>query len=519
MAGPNTKKFRLPVNTGVRTDTFAEAVPLMDINNFVLTPDGSALRPREGYEIRRNDGIGYNSGRKNIYYVSNPPDINYGDLIVVVNTSNNRRFNECTEVVRTVQTASTIDPDGNLQPMPDNPSDENEWRAVGFRAAWSNTDSTNRAAAEMLHPTTYETKAVYVDPSEIITTYRSNPSFEIDSTWYMTYSTPSKIILVSIVDQEATIRPRVIVYDLATLGALSNTAASPASADWVWDLEATVDANCNITNFWYDRDGNIAALVEVSGAYRLYRGTTAAAPTDYVTVDTSILDALGSWTIDYDFGFHAADTAEPCFILEGGRMVFQIDDHNGLISERYHLVTIQWDGTLELQDTSFPPSQANIQFNCIWNTRSSTNVIWTGGHANVNHITALGQAPTACTAADDTITAFWYNQGFGPMTSDGTKMLDWDNDTLTYRVISVSGSTLATLHNVIPSPDQEPCYFVDDDRIMVVNGAYKFYNTSDGAEIESVPFLDNPLQIQAWQFVQDPFAHKCYYCNYSMVGA
>lgn len=100
MAGPNTKKFRLPVNTGVRTDTFAETVPLMDINNFVLTPDGSALRPREGSEVRYQGVEGAGVTRKTIFFIQNPPDIDYGDLVCIVNNAGGVRKVEQSEVVK-----------------------------------------------------------------------------------------------------------------------------------------------------------------------------------------------------------------------------------------------------------------------------------------------------------------------------------------------------------------------------------------------------------------------------------
>jgi hypothetical protein len=95
----NIRDYRLPVNTGIRPDAFAETVPLMDINNFVLNPDGSGIRPREGLEVRRVDDIGRLTGKKSIYFVNTPPDISGGDLIVIVNNKQDRRVNECTELV------------------------------------------------------------------------------------------------------------------------------------------------------------------------------------------------------------------------------------------------------------------------------------------------------------------------------------------------------------------------------------------------------------------------------------
>lgn len=109
-AKKNTRSFRLPVNVGLNSDGFGEDVPLHDLNNFVLTPDGSALKPREGFEIRRNDAIGYSSGRKLISFMSNPPDIDYGDMIMVTNTKNGRAFVELTEVVRGTNTVSLENP-------------------------------------------------------------------------------------------------------------------------------------------------------------------------------------------------------------------------------------------------------------------------------------------------------------------------------------------------------------------------------------------------------------------------
>jgi len=95
-----TQKLRLPVNTGIRSDTFAEDVTLQDINNFVLTPDGTAICPRPGFEIRRQTIIGLDSDRKKIYFLSDPPDIDGGDLIVIVNNKNGDLRVELTEVVR-----------------------------------------------------------------------------------------------------------------------------------------------------------------------------------------------------------------------------------------------------------------------------------------------------------------------------------------------------------------------------------------------------------------------------------
>lgn len=117
MAGndrPNTKTFRLPVNSGITPDGFSENVPLMLTNNYVLLPDGSGIKPREGFEIRRNDAVGYGSSRKLIYFISNPPDIDYGDMLVIVNTKDGRNFNETTEVVRTTNTVASENP----MPMP-----------------------------------------------------------------------------------------------------------------------------------------------------------------------------------------------------------------------------------------------------------------------------------------------------------------------------------------------------------------------------------------------------------------
>lgn len=109
--GPDVVDFRLPVNAGMNVDGFAEKVPVMDTENFVMLPDGSGIGPREGFEIRRNDGVGYGSDNKLIYVVTNPPDIDYGDMLVIVNTNNDRNFNEHTEVVRTSNTVDAQNPD------------------------------------------------------------------------------------------------------------------------------------------------------------------------------------------------------------------------------------------------------------------------------------------------------------------------------------------------------------------------------------------------------------------------
>lgn len=113
-AKKNTRTLRLPVNAGTNTDTFSENVPLMRTVNYVMSPDGSGIRPREGFEIRRNDAIGYDSGRKLISLITNPPDINYGDMLFITNTENRRNFVEMTEVVRTTNTRELENP----VPMP-----------------------------------------------------------------------------------------------------------------------------------------------------------------------------------------------------------------------------------------------------------------------------------------------------------------------------------------------------------------------------------------------------------------
>lgn len=113
----NMRSFRLPVNAGTNTDEFSEDVPLQETSNFVMLPDGSGLKPREGFEVRRNDGISYGTGRKLMYFISNPPDIDYGDMIVLNSTRDGRQFIEQTEVVRTTNTRSLENP----MSMPDLP--------------------------------------------------------------------------------------------------------------------------------------------------------------------------------------------------------------------------------------------------------------------------------------------------------------------------------------------------------------------------------------------------------------
>lgn len=104
----NTKDFRLPVNTGVRSDTFAEDVPLLDINNYVLKADGSALKPREGYNIARSFASigGSNRPRKTIFFIPDPPEIDGGDLIMISNWRDGQQAIENSEVVQ----AATIPP-------------------------------------------------------------------------------------------------------------------------------------------------------------------------------------------------------------------------------------------------------------------------------------------------------------------------------------------------------------------------------------------------------------------------
>lgn len=119
----NAKTFRLPVNNGLRTDSFSEDVPLLDINNYVLLPDGSGIVPRPGLEVRRNDGVGYGSDGKLIYFISDPPDIDYGDMIAILNTKNGRHFIEATEVVRTTNTVAPENP----MPMPELPAEVDDF--------------------------------------------------------------------------------------------------------------------------------------------------------------------------------------------------------------------------------------------------------------------------------------------------------------------------------------------------------------------------------------------------------
>src|SRR5690606_38387259 len=101
------RDIRLPVNTGVRTDTFAESVPLVDMTNLVLLPDGSGLAPRQGFEIRRNDSpldaAMKLDPRKKITFVHNPPDLPEGtDMIMIMNNKFGDHRVECSELVNGV---------------------------------------------------------------------------------------------------------------------------------------------------------------------------------------------------------------------------------------------------------------------------------------------------------------------------------------------------------------------------------------------------------------------------------
>ena len=115
--GQNTKDFRFPLNAGMKPDSFGEVIPVLDTNNVVMLPDGSAMVPREGSEIRRCDEVGFGSDRKVIYFIADPPDIDYGDMIVLTNTKDGRNDVQATEVVRTTVTRSEQNP----LPMPELP--------------------------------------------------------------------------------------------------------------------------------------------------------------------------------------------------------------------------------------------------------------------------------------------------------------------------------------------------------------------------------------------------------------
>lgn len=99
----NTRRLRLPVRAGLKTDGFAEDVPLIDVNDYVLLPDGSGIAPREGYEIRRTDSVGVGATRKTIYFIPNPPDLSGGDLLVIQNNKYGDRRVETVELVQSAQ--------------------------------------------------------------------------------------------------------------------------------------------------------------------------------------------------------------------------------------------------------------------------------------------------------------------------------------------------------------------------------------------------------------------------------
>ena len=110
-----SKNVRMPLNAGATPDGFSETVQVEDTNNVVFLPDGSAMQPRNGYEIRRRDEVGFGSDRKVIYFIADPPDVDYGDMICLVNTKDGRNDVQMTEIVRTTVTKSAENP----MPMPD----------------------------------------------------------------------------------------------------------------------------------------------------------------------------------------------------------------------------------------------------------------------------------------------------------------------------------------------------------------------------------------------------------------
>src|SRR5690606_12208340 len=72
-------------------------------------------------EIRRNDAVGYRTDRKLVYAISNPPDIDYGDMVIISNAADGRNYIQTTEVVRTTNTISLENP----LPMPELPENVN----------------------------------------------------------------------------------------------------------------------------------------------------------------------------------------------------------------------------------------------------------------------------------------------------------------------------------------------------------------------------------------------------------
>lgn len=76
----------LQVNSGARVDTSAQVVPVIDISNLVLSPDGSTLVVRGGLELRGRTNIdrtGSANGKIVIIKNSAPPDVNLGNMFTV----------------------------------------------------------------------------------------------------------------------------------------------------------------------------------------------------------------------------------------------------------------------------------------------------------------------------------------------------------------------------------------------------------------------------------------------------
>lgn len=511
MGGPNTKRFRLPVNTGVRCDTFPEDVPLMDTNNFVLSPDGSELCPREGYEIRRNDSIGYNSGRKNIYFVSNPPDINYGDLIVVVNTKNNRRFNEVTEVVRTTQTASTIDPDGNLQPMPDNPDETipyADYRPLRYQQIRVGGDATDNYTVLMQHYDDYTIRSETFDFSDISGAVNI-PEFSLVT---------KNLFAVLSYNVDA-----VAVFDMVDVGENPGDTHTPANT-WTFPVDEAV------INFWVDSANDMAVLTSNATEYLLYVGGA------LDSLPTPVSLGATPWGANLSFaGFNVlsdlGESGRKCSIAADGSLLMALRFNDGTVTYNYGCVKA--DGTAAKLDTGFPDVESYNYRNVIAQ-KDVDELYFFQGHggtegSDVAEMYGCEGSNGARTLATGITINYHQNAYNMVMAPNGTTLYMWGlgGDDMQIATIG-SGFALTSVADVdntaIWSGQTQTAGWIDTNRIGVTREVdqgstydIKLYilSATDGSTLDEVDVLMGAdwFGVGGWCYVPDPYGVECIYNN------
>lgn len=83
--GLRTTDMRLAISTGVRTDTSAQVVPVSDLNNVVVGPDGSEILCRGGLELRQHQNTyGVPPNKCVIIKQSAPPDVGLGNMFTIM---------------------------------------------------------------------------------------------------------------------------------------------------------------------------------------------------------------------------------------------------------------------------------------------------------------------------------------------------------------------------------------------------------------------------------------------------